>query len=161
MASREHTVELPVPPKEVSSVLDEAAEAWGAELESASSRRRIQLPILAGLRRGVVRGTVTVEPAAGGSRVVLREEERLDHVHMPSLMVLLLAVLGAALTVLWPFYPQLLPIAPFGALMALGGWFLVISRLRSSGPEEFLKTVEAISEVEPEGPEDEAPSPSS
>jgi hypothetical protein len=62
-------------------------------------------------------------------------------------MILVLAVLGAALTVVWPFYPQLLPVAPFGALMALGGWFLVISRLRSSGPEEFLKTVEAISEV--------------
>ena len=144
--------------------MDEAAEAWGAELEPTGSRRRIQLPILAGLRRGVVRGSIevmaAVEPAGTGSRVVLREDERLDYVHTPSLMVLLLAVLGAALVVLWPFYPQLLPVAPFGALMALGGWFLVISRLRSSGPEEFLKTVEAISQVEPEEAEEESESPS-
>jgi hypothetical protein len=147
LTSREHTLSLPLPPQEASSVVDEAAEAWGAELEPEGSTRRILLPILAGLRRGVVRGTVAVEPAGTGSRVVLREDERLDSVHAPSLMVLLLAVLGAALVVLWPFYPQLLPVAPFGALMALGGWFLVISRLRSSGPEEFLKTVEAISQV--------------
>lgn len=150
MALREHTLSLPVPPREASSALEEAAEAWGADLEAGRAARKIQLPILAGLRRGMLRGTATVEPAAGGSRLVLREEERLDYLHTPSVMVLLLAVLGAALTVLWPFYPQLLPVAPLGALMALGGWFLVISRLRSSGPEEFLKTVEAISEVEPE-----------
>lgn len=150
MTPREHTLSLPVPPREASSALEETAEAWGADLEAGRAARKIQLPILAGLRRGVLRGTVSVEAAEGGSRLVLREEERLDYLHMPSVMILLLAVLGAALTVLWPFYPQLLPVAPFGALMALGGWFLVISRLRSSGPEEFLKTVEAISEVEPE-----------
>jgi hypothetical protein len=34
-------------------------------------------------------------------------------------------------------------VAPFGAVLALGGWFLVISRLRTSGPEEFLEAVAA------------------
>ena len=44
---------------------------------------------------------------------------------------------------LWPFYPQLIAVAPFGALLALGGWFLVVSRLRTSGPDEFLDAVAA------------------
>jgi hypothetical protein len=52
-------------------------------------------------------------------------------------------VAGGLLTVLWPFFPRLLEIAPFGAVIALGGWFLVISRLRTSGPDEFLEAVAA------------------
>jgi hypothetical protein len=57
------------------------------------------------------------------------------------------AIAGAVLTMLWPFFPQLLPLAPFGAILALGGWFLVLSRLRNSGPDEFLVMVEAQAEA--------------
>jgi uncharacterized membrane protein HdeD (DUF308 family) len=52
-------------------------------------------------------------------------------------------VAGGLLTVLWPFFPRLLSVAPFGAVVALGGWFLVVSRLRTSGPDDFLKAVAA------------------
>jgi hypothetical protein len=65
---------------------------------------------------------------------------------MPAVMILILSALGAVLTVLWPFYPQLITVAPFGALIALGGWFLVVSRLRTSGPDEFLAAVAATPE---------------
>ena len=58
-------------------------------------------------------------------------------------MVLLFATAGGILTVLWPFFPDLLAVAPFGAVIALGGWFLVITRLRTSGPDEFLEAVAA------------------
>jgi len=60
--------------------------------------------------------------------------------------VLLLATAGGVLTVLWPFFPNLLAVAPFGAVIALGGWFLVITRLRTSGPDEFLEAVAAQGE---------------
>ena len=53
-------------------------------------------------------------------------------------MILLFATAGGLLTVLWPFFPELLPVAPSAPCIALGGWFLVISRLRTSGPDEFL-----------------------
>jgi hypothetical protein len=58
-------------------------------------------------------------------------------------MILLLASAGGLLCLIWPFFPRLLQIAPFGAILALGGWFLVIARLRTSGPDEFLAAVEA------------------
>ena len=57
--------------------------------------------------------------------------------------ILVLASLGGLLTVLWPFYPRLLAAAPLGAVIALSGWFLVVSRLRTSGPDDFLAQVVA------------------
>ena len=50
-----------------------------------------------------------------GSRVVFRAEETRHYVHTSSVAVLLIAAVGGVLTVLWPFYPKLLPVAPFGA----------------------------------------------
>ena len=87
-----------------------------------------------------------VRPAAEGSRVVLLPETSTYYVHTASVMVLLLAAAGGLLTLLWPFYPKLIAVAPFGAILALGGWFLVVSRLRTSGPDEFLAAVAVAAE---------------
>jgi hypothetical protein len=137
----EHTIELAMPPGTALAALRQAAEDWGAEFRREGSGGRLRLPVVHGLRRGLVTGTVTVEPAGDGSRVVFRPEEAVSYVHTQAVVVLLFAVIGALLTVIWPFFPKLLPVAPFGAILALGGWFLVISRLRTSGPDEFLAAV--------------------
>jgi len=135
----EHVIELPDPPEAALSAVARAAEMWGGELERQGSGGRLHLPVLAGLRRGFVTGPLLVEPTADGSRVVFHPEDHHVYVHVPSLVILLISVAGAILTVLWPFYPGLLPLAPFGVLLALGGWFLVLTRLRTSGPDEFLE----------------------
>ena len=94
-----------------------------------------------------------IRPAAGGSRLVFRPETSVYHVQtaggddppprQPR---------AACSPSLWPFFPRLLQLAPFGAVIALGGWFLVISRLRTSGPDEFL-AMRAV-EARMLGPED-------
>lgn len=142
-APREHEIDLGEPPELALAAVARAADAWGAEFEREGSGGRLHLPFVAGIRRGLVSGPVSVEEIPGGSRVVFRAEESRQYVHTASVAVLLLAAAGGILTVLWPFYPKLLPVAPFGALLALGGWFLVISRLRTSGPDEFLIAVAA------------------
>jgi hypothetical protein len=144
--TQEHAIELSEPPELVAAALARAADAWGAELEQDEDRDTagtLHLPFVAGLRRGLLSGPVTVEPIAEGSRVVFREERSIRHVHTPSVFVLLIAGVGALLTVLWPFFPRLLPISSLGAVLALGGWFLVISRLQTSGPDEFLASLAA------------------
>jgi hypothetical protein len=88
-------------------------------------------------------GPVEIRQAEGGSRLTFRPETSVYYVQTQAVVVLLLAVAGGLLTVLWPFFPKLLEVAPFGAVVALGGWFLVISRLRTSGPDEFLEAVAA------------------
>ena len=136
-------------PEQALSALRQTVEDWGAQLQPGEdgsvemTGSRLLLPVVAGIRRGLVSGPVEVQPAEDGSRVVFRPEESVYYVQTPAVMILILSVAGAILTVLWPFYPQLMTVAPFGAIMALGGWFLVVSRLRTSGPDEFLTAVAA------------------
>lgn len=137
----EHVVELPETPEAALAAAGRAAEAWGAELQRERGQARLTLPVIAGLRRGVLSGPLTAEPAGEGSRLVFRPEDAHYYVQPASVVILLLAVLGAALTCLWPFFPRLISVAPFGVILALCGWFLVVSRLRSSGPEDFLGTI--------------------
>jgi hypothetical protein len=145
----EHVIDLDMSPEQALSSLKQTAEDWGAQIQPGEdgavgmTGSRLHLPVVAGIRRGLVSGPIEVQPAAGGSRLVFRPEQSIYYVQTPSVMILILSVAGAVLTVLWPFYPQLMPVAPFGALMALGGWFLVVSRLRTSGPDEFLTAVAA------------------
>lgn len=137
----EHILTLDARPDAALAALRRAAEDWGAELRKEDGDLWLYLPVVHGLRRGLIAGPVHVEPAESGSRIVFRPEDSDVSVQAASVIVLLLAVGGAALASLWPFFPNLLPLAPFGAILALGGWFLVLTRLRTSGAEEFLGTV--------------------
>jgi hypothetical protein len=138
-------VEVDLPPEAALAAAARAAREWGAELEPAGAGGRLRLPVVAGIRRGVVAGLLAVERGpAGGARLRFTPEESIYYVHTPSVAVLLISALGGLLALAWLLYPRLLPVAPFGAVLALGGWFLVVSRLRNSGPEEFLDAVAAL-----------------
>ena len=139
----EHAIELDLPPEQAVSAVGRTAEDWGAEFQREGMGGTLHLPVVAGIRRGLVTGPVEVRPAGDGSRVTFRPEQSIYYVQTASVVILLLAAFGAVLTFLWPFFPELLAVAPFGAVLALGGWFLVISRLRSSGPEDFFAAVAA------------------
>ena len=138
----QHEIDLAGPPEAALAAVGRAAEAWGAELERQGLGGRLRLPIVAGL----LAGPLSVEETPKGSRVVFQPDESAQAVQMAPLLLLLLAGAGGVLTILWPFYPRLLPLSSFGAVVALGGWFLVISRLRTSGPQEFLAMVAAEAE---------------
>ncbi len=142
----QHEIDLARSPEAALAAVGRAAEAWGAEVEQQGRGGRLRLPVVAGLRRGLLAGPFSVEETPGGSRVVFRPEESAQAVQVAPLLLLLLAGAGGILTILWPFYPKLLPLSSFGAVVALGGWFLVISRLRTSGPQEFLAMVAAQAE---------------
>lgn len=146
------------------AAVERAAEEWGASWQQGVAGGRIELPVSAGLRHGRVTGRVDVSSGHGGETEVAFRPERSDYrVWTPAVVVLVIAVAGAATTVLWPFYPRLLPVAPFGAILALGAWFLVVTRLQNRGAEEFLELVVLhAAEVAGEAPagEDEGIRPS-
>ena len=52
---------------------------------------------------------------------------------------------------IWPFFPGLLPLAPLGAIVALSGWFLVVSRLTTSTPDDFLRLVADVAAGDGDG----------
>lgn len=143
-----YVVELPCPPGEALRAVVAAAGDWGAELEPggaagdiAGQTGRLSLPVVAGLRRGVLSGPLAIEATGGGSRVTFRPEKQDYYLETSAIAVLVMAAAGALLTVAWPLVPRLLPAAPFGAVLALSGWFLVLTRLRAKGPADFLQSV--------------------
>lgn len=162
-ADRTRGVELPATGREEAlAAIAAAADAWGAEWlpeghQGAERGGRLALPVLAGLRRGVAHVRVDTWRQGDATRVTATELERRDGLQVAAVIVLLFSAAGALLTVVWPFFPSLLPVAPFGALMALGGWFLVVSRLQSSGPEEFLELVRKVAEEGGGGPAESEP----
>jgi len=68
-------------------------------------------------------------------------------VHAGSVVVLSIAVVPALGALAWPFWPPLLALAPLAAVLGLLAWWLVVARLRSSGPEEFFAALAAANSV--------------
>ena len=139
-----HEVRIEMPIAELSSALAEAAAAWGAEWEPDGASRdggRLILPVVFGLRRGVLIGRVDFEPSGDGARLAWQLEESHLEVQRASVGVLALAILALLPALAWPFQPKLLALLPFAGVMGLLAWWMVISRLETSGPEEFFAAV--------------------
>ncbi len=124
--------------------IEQAADEWGAEYEREGNRARLVLPVRAGLRQGFVEAEVLVEEISGGARLTLVKRGEQWRLQGSAVVVLLASAAGGVVASLWPFFPELIPLAPFGAILALSGWFLVISRLRTSRATDFLRTVELL-----------------
>lgn len=148
---------MAAPAASTAAAVRRAAEAWGAEWDpegAAGLAGHLRLPVTAGLRHGLVEGRLRVEPLEAGdvtstppgpaSRVLFEAERSFYYLNTTAVVLLGIAGLGGLLTLIWPFFPnpEIARIAPLGAVLALAGWFLVVSRLETRGPEEFLTLVE-------------------
>jgi hypothetical protein len=142
----ESAVEIPGSAGEAAAAVARAAELWGAELEPGGEGRfHLRFAVAAGLRRGWMTGEVRIEPAGPErARVVFSPESAEYRLQVAAVGILVLGALGAVATVLFPFFPGLLPLAPIGIVLGLAAWFLVLSRLHTSGPEELLASVVEI-----------------
>ena len=125
--------------EETRRAVEQAAEAWGGTYRPESGE--IYLPLLAGLRTGAMAGRVSLAGDSTGTHVTLEEESRDYQLNRSAVAALVLALAGALATFLWPFFPELTPLAGAGLIVSLAAWFLVISRLSTNGPEDFLATV--------------------
>lgn len=131
-----------VPAEQLREVVREVADAWGALWDSEQKEGgELVLPLMAGLRRGRLMGSLRIESDGRGSRLVLEETSRTYRLQKSAVVVLSISAAGAITAMLWPFFPDLLPVAGVGAVLGLLGWFLIISRLATNGPEDFLDLV--------------------
>lgn len=159
-ALERHEVELDLPTAEAAAAIAGAAEDWGGEWTPGAagghlpeggcgqlSERaigRLALPVVYGLRRGAAVGRVgIVRLGDSGARATWTLEESRLEVHTGSVVVLSLAALPALAALAWPFWPPLLALAPLAAVLGFAAWWLVVARLRSSGPEEFFAALAA------------------
>ena len=103
--------------------LSEHAEAWGAVWQAIdASSGDLDLPVVAGIRRGFRRYRLTWQSTPLVLRA-LQTEEQLT-IQRGSLMLLVVGGLGGVASVLWPFYPGLLAVVPLGSCSrwAPGSW---------------------------------------
>lgn len=138
--TRSHVIELPeLEPTACLEHLAQIADDWGASWQPAGrSGGRLVMPVVAGVRQGMVAGQVSVEALDRGSRLTYYIEEEHYAVQKRKVVVLLLALFGALSIMAAPLVPALVPLVPLGAMLMLGAWLFIISGLRNSGPEELL-----------------------
>jgi hypothetical protein len=135
-------VTLAAPAAEALAAAKAEATDWGTELtDETSDTGRLMLPVVAGLRHGRVLGQLVARSTTEGSLLSFAEESSSYALNRSAVAALVLSALGGILCVLWPMFPGLLPLAPAGAVLAIAGWLLVVARLRTSGPQDFLNAV--------------------
>lgn len=131
--------------------IDGMAEAWGADWEPLEEGGRLVLPVLAGIRRGWVAGAVSLQPRGHDTEVELRVDDSRYRLHTASVVVLLISALGGLAVMVWPFFGErALPVAALGAILALCGWFMVVSKIRTQSPEHFLEMLDQETEEVPD-----------
>lgn len=150
----EHTRGLPETAQlgDFHRVIRDVAEAWGGEWRGGAGHSgQLELPIVSGLRVGWITAAVAVDVGPGGRSLRLRVERSRERAQWGAVLLLMVAALGGLSALFLPLLatrnPQLLALAPVGALLSLGGWFLIVARLRTAGPREFLDQV--AGELEP------------
>ena len=136
-----HRADYPGPPAAALAALASVAEDWGAEWRPEGEGGELVLPVVAGLRRGVETGRITVTGAGAASRISYDVTGSELRVQRPAVVILTVALVAAVLGMLWPFFPALISVAPWAAAIVLSAWLLVVARLRSAGAEEFLRAV--------------------
>lgn len=133
-------------PESVLRVVDEAAEIWGALWQQEAQGGQLALPVVQGLRQGVLTGRLDMLPSNGGTLVRLEIEESHLAINWSAAGILLLGGLGGLTLVLWPLSPKILQLAPIGAVLAVVAWLLVVSRMRYSDAADFLDLVAELME---------------
>lgn len=139
-----HAADLPVPPDEALDAVREAAEIWGATWHRLGRAGRLELPVSAGLRYGMLAVDVASRPEENGATIELQVEDSGYRVHLPSLSVIVVGAVGAITMILAPLVPGLFALVPVGFIVMLCAWFLVLSRLQHRGPREFLDLVRDV-----------------
>lgn len=119
---------------------------WGADWQPGPRGGRLRLPIVQGLRRGILAGDLTLETDDQDSVLRFEAGDGVYSVNRSALGILVLGALGGVTLILWPLFPAMLSLAPVGAVLALVAWLMVVSRLRHSDPEDFLDLVTKLAD---------------
>jgi hypothetical protein len=149
-ASQPPRLILPMPAAASFKALRHKAELWGGGWQGEGLGGRLVIPVLAGLRRGLVGYAVSASDTPQGTRLEFIEEESDLKVHGPTVIVLLIAAAAALTCLVVPFVPKLLPLLPPCVVLCLATWLFIVARMRNSGLEEFIVDLEDDAETDPE-----------
>jgi hypothetical protein len=136
--------------EETLDAIERAAELWGASWHRDGPGGRLELPVVAGLRRGTVTARLATDSdrdqEGPGTLVSARVEASEYRLQTAAVAILSVGGFGALALALWPLYPPLLALAPLALIFTVVAWLAVASRLQNSGIEEFLELVQTAAD---------------
>lgn len=130
-----------VPLEAIAASALELIEIFGGTVVSQEAHRiRFTIPN----RRGVAAsGDIRVDvswpdEAAGTGTVNVNASAEVEAPRLQQIALLGLGSIGAILFLLWPFFPQISPLAAIGALLAIAAYFLTLKKTRKGVVQGFL-----------------------
>ena len=119
---------------------------------------RLLLPVTAGLRHGFVVGEIEARESGEATELCYRIEHSEYALHVASVGVLLFGGVGALLTIIAPLFPdQLWQMVPFGLLLMVVAWLMVVSKIRHRSAEDFFRLLSEVVDNEQADEEREMP----
>ncbi|MDE2691161.1 MAG: hypothetical protein OXI49_11660 [Acidobacteriota bacterium] len=148
-----YEIELDLTPDEALEALSDGADAWNGTWHRQGTGGQLILPVAAGVRHGVLYGSVSVQPSGEGVRVTYHVDRSEYATNAGAVGILALGALGVLAMLAWPLLPGTSPnLAGSGFILILLAWLVVGSRLRHRGAAEFLASLGPRPGETPQGP---------
>ena len=123
------------------AALGEIVTDHGGEWDVVSGA--VTMPLQAGIRHGLARGSARALPQIAGSELLVRVDDTRWQLDRSAVLLLLLGAAGGVVCVLWPFFRSMAAFVPVGLVLGVSVWLAVLSRLRHVGVGELLAQVES------------------
>ena len=148
-----YEIELDLTPDEALEALSDGADAWNGTWHRQGTGGQLTLPVAAGVRYGVLYGSVSVQPSGEGVRVTYHVDRSEYATNAGAVGILALGTLGVLAMLAWPLLPGTSPnLAGSGFILILLAWLVVGRRLRHRGAADFLASLGPRPGETPSGP---------
>jgi len=149
----QYEIELELTPEEAIEALEEGAEAWNGTWDRQGTGGQLTLPVAAGVRTGILHGSVSVRRTGEGAHVLFHVERSEYSTNAAAVGMLALGALGVLAMLAWPLLPGTRPnLAGSGFILILLAWLVVGSRLRHKSAADFLASLGPRPGEPPGGP---------
>ncbi len=148
-----YEIELDLTPDEALEALSDGADAWNGTWHRQGTGGQLTLPVAAGVRYGVLYGSVSVQPSGEGVRVTYHVDRSEYATNAGAVGILALGTLGVLAMLAWPLLPGTSPnLAGSGFILILLAWLVVGRKLRHRGAADFLASLGPRPGETPRGP---------
>ena len=149
----QYEIDLELTPDEALEALSVGADAWNGTWHPHGSGGQLTLPVAAGVRTGILHGSVTVRPTANGAHVAFHVERSDYTTNGAAVGMLAFGALGVLAMLAWPLLPGTSPnLAGSGFILILLAWLAVGSRLKHRSAADFLGNLGPRPGETPRGP---------
>ena len=138
----QYEIELGLTPEEAIEALEDGAEAWNGTWDPQGTGGQLTLPVAAGVRTGILHGSVSVRRTGEGAHILFHVERSEYSTNAAAVGMLALGALGVLAMLAWPLLPGTTPnLAGSGFILILLAWLVVGSRLRHKSAADFLASL--------------------